>query len=315
MKNLRHSQAGNAAYSAIVPIIVVLAFLLFLVAAMFVVVEAGHVGVVKRLGAVQEKALSEGLHFKRPFVDTVEQIDIRLMPTNAKSTAASRDLQTVSTEVNVTYSVNGELAPQMYQRIGDTRKVSAALVEPAIQESVKAVTAQYTAEELVTKRAEVKIAIQSAIEDFIAKTLADKDVQNGVTLANVAITDFVFSAEFNTAIEAKVKAEQEALRAKNEKLMRVTQAEAKESEVKLAADAQAYSTQVESEARAKAIELEAAALRDNPSIIKLRAIEKWDGAVPRISGSGSVPFINVNDLTQDDPKPKATPVPTTPYLQ
>lgn len=306
-----HATVGNAAYSAIVPVIVVLAVLLFFLASMFVIVEAGHVGVVKRLGAVQPEALDEGLHFKRPFMDTVEQIDIRLMPTNAKSTAASRDLQTVSTEVNVTYSINGLLAPQMYQRIGDTRKVAAALVEPAIQESVKAVTAKYTAEELVTKRAEVKVAIQSAIEEFIAKTLADKDVQNGVTLANVAITDFVFSAEFNKAIESKVKAEQEALRAKNEYMMRVTQAEASEAEVKLAADAKAYSTQVESEARAKAIELEAAALRDNPAIISLRAIERWDGAVPQISGTGAVPFIDLEAFTKAEVEPNGEAAPTS----
>ncbi len=315
MKKPHLSVAGNAAYSAIVPIIVVLAFILFLVAGAFVVVQAGHVGVVKRLGAVQTDALSEGLHFKRPFMDVVEQIDIRLMPTNAKSTAASRDLQTVSTEVNVTYSVNGELAPLMFQRIGDTRKVAAALVEPAIQESVKAVTAQYTAEELVTKRAEVKIAIQGAIEEFIAKTLAEKDIANGVRLANVAITDFVFSEEFNKAIESKVKAEQEALRAKNEYLMRVTQAEAGEAEVKLAADAKAYSTQVESEARANAIKVEAAALRDNPAIIELRAIERWDGALPKLSGTSAVPFLNLETMTDDEPSAAPKPTQSSSFLR
>ncbi len=315
MKKPHHSLAGNAAYSAIVPIIVVLAFLLFIVAGAFVVVQAGHVGVVKRLGAVQPNSLPEGLHFKRPFMDDIEQIDIRLMPTNAKSTAASRDLQTVSTEVNVTYSVNGELAPLMFQRIGDTRKVSAALVEPAIQESVKAVTAKYTAEELVTKRAEVKNAIQAAIEEFIAKTLADKDIQNGVTLANVAITDFVFSEEFNKAIESKVKAEQEALRAKNEKLMRVTQAEASEAEVKLAADARAYSTKVESEARAEAIRIEAAALRDNPAIIELRSVEAWDGALPKISGSGAVPFLNIDSMGTDEPASQPKPTQSSSFLR
>ncbi len=183
-------------------------------------------------------------------------------------------------------------------------------MEPAIQESVKAVTAQYTAEELVTKRAEVKIAIQGAIEEFIAKTLAEKDIANGVSLANVAITDFVFSAEFNKAIESKVKAEQEALRAKNEKLMRVTQAEAGEAEVKLAADAKAYSTQVESEARANAIKVEAAALRDNPAIIELRAIERWNGALPKISSGGAVPFLNIGSMADEEkpaaPQPKPT---------
>jgi regulator of protease activity HflC (stomatin/prohibitin superfamily) len=315
MKKLHLTSRGNAAYSAIVPIIVALAFLLFLVSGMFVVVQAGHVGVVKRFGAVQTNALPEGLHFKRPFVDVVEQIDIRLMPTNAKSTAASKDLQTVSTEVNVTYSVNGELAPLMFQRIGDTRKVAAALVEPAIQESVKAVTAQYTAEELVTKRAQVKIAIQTAIEEFIGKTLSEKDIANGVRLANVAITDFVFSVEFNKAIESKVKAEQEALRAKNEFLMRVTQAEASEAEVKLAADAKAYSTQVESEARANAIKIEAAALRDNPAIIELRGIERWDGALPKFSGSSAVPFLNLDSMTEETTAAATESTPSNTFLQ
>lgn len=291
-------ESGNAAYATLIPVVIIIGILLFAVASAFVVVDAGHVGVVKRLGAVQPDALDEGMHFKRPLMDMVEQIDIRLMPTNAKSSAASRDLQTVSTEVNVTYSVNGDLAPAIYQRIGDTRKVAAALVEPAIQESVKAVTAQYTAEELVTKRAEVKLAIQAAIEDFIDKTLAEKDIANGVQLANVAITDFVFSQEFNLAIEAKVKAEQEALRAKNEKLMRVTQAEASAAERKLAADAEAYSTEVQSKARADAIQREAAALRNNPEIIQLRSVEKWDGILPRIQSSGVMPFLNIDSMAQ-----------------
>ena len=157
----------NSALRGLIPVFILLLVIFAALSTVFVIVDAGHVGVVKRLGAVQPKPLAEGFHFKRPFMDAVEQIDIRLMPTNAKATAASRDLQTVSTEVNVAYSLNGELAPLTFQRIGDTAKVSAALVEPAIQESVKAVTAQYTAEELVTKRALVKQAIQAAIEDSL----------------------------------------------------------------------------------------------------------------------------------------------------
>ncbi len=294
---------GSAAFAALVPIIIILALILFVIGGMFVVVDAGHVGVVKRLGAVQPNALPEGLHFKRPFTDSVESLDIRLMPTNAKATAASKDLQTVSTEINVAYSLNGALAPSIYQKIGDTRKVSAALVEPAIQESVKAVTAQYTAEELVTKRGAVKQAIQAAISNFINSTLAEKEIGYGVQLANVAITDFVFSPEFNVAIEAKVKAEQEALRAKNEKLMRVTQAEASAEERKLAASAEAFSTEIQSKARADAIKREAEALRDNPEIIQLRAIERWDGILPRIQGSGVLPFLNLGSLDEAAPAP------------
>jgi len=293
----------NALAKALVPIAVLAVIVLVLLSSMFVVVEAGHVGVVKRFGAVQPEPLAEGLHFKRPFVDEVDQIDMRLLYINAKATAASKDLQTVSAEVNVAFSLNGALAPLVYQRIGSTAQVAAALVEPAIQESVKAVTAQYTAEELVTKRAVVKQTIQQAITTFIDSTLQEKGIGNAVQLANVAITDFAFSEEFNRAIEAKVKAEQEALRAKNEKIMRVTQAEASAAERQLAADAEAYSIEAQSKARADAIKREAESLRTSPEIIQLRSVEKWDGVLPRIQGSGVLPFLNLGGLDDAAPKP------------
>lgn len=302
--SLLRSTCGNVAYITFIPMLIVLMILLFLVTSAFVVVDAGHVGVVKRLGAVQPEPLAEGFHLKRPFVDVVEQVNVRLVPVQVKATAASRDLQTVTTDVTVAYSVNGDLAPITFQRIGDTRRVAAAVVEPAIQESVKAITAQYTAEELVTKRALVKGNIQMAIEQFINSTLGEKDIGNAVQLANVAITDFAFSDEFNRAIEAKVKAEQEALQARNEKIRRVTQAEASAAERQLAADAEAYSTEVQSKARADAIKREAEALTNSPELIQLRAVEKWDGVLPRMQGTSAVPFLNVGGLA-DGP---ATPV-------
>lgn len=294
----------NPALKGLIPLGILLLVALMLISSAFVVVQAGNVGVVKRLGAVQAEPLPEGIHFKRPFMDEIEQVSTRLVPINAKATAASKDLQTVSTEVNVGYSLIGSFTPVVYRGIGDTSSVAIAIVEPAIQESVKAITAQYTAEELVTKRAVVKQAIQQAITTFIDKTLTEKGIGNAVQLANVAITDFAFSDEFNKAIEAKVKAEQEALRAKNEKLMRVTQAEASAAERTLAADADAYSTEVQSKARADAIQREAAALKTSPEIIQLRTIEKWDGVLPRIQGSGVTPFLNLGSLAED-PKPAA----------
>jgi prohibitin 2 len=267
---------------------------------MTVVVDAGHVGVVRRLGAVQPDPLSEGFHWKMPFVDQVEQIDIRLTASNAQATAASRDLQTVSTEVTTQYSLNGVMTPQTYQRIGNLSKVSAALVEPGIQECVKAVTARFTAEELVTKREAVKVEIQKSLENFINNTLSEKDLQGAVNIANLAITDFNFSTEFNMAIEEKVKAEQESLQAVNEKNRRTTQAEAGAAEIKLAAEAEAFSTEIQSKARADAIRREAEALKESPELISLRAVEKWDGALPRMSGGGAVPFINMGNF--EEPK-------------
>jgi len=286
----------NNAIRTLVPVIVLLIVALVILGGMTVVVEAGHVGVVRTLGAVQEKPLAEGFHFKKPFMDHVEQMDIRLTPSRAKATAASRDLQTVSTQVTTQYSLNGELAPQTYQRIGSLPKISAAIVEPGIQECVKAVTAKFTAEELVTRREEVKLQIQEALMNFIDRTLKEKDLEGAIAIANVAITDFNFSDEFNNAIESKVKAEQQALQARNEKIMRTTQAEAAAAERKLAADAQAYTTEVESMARAEAIKREADALKASPELIQLRAVERWDGVLPRMTTGGAVPFIN---LTQE----------------
>lgn len=262
----------------------------------FVLVESGHVGVVRTLRAVQEKPLEEGFHFIKPILDKVEQMDIRLTGTKTNAASASKDLQTVQTQVTVQYSLIGETAPQTFQRIGQRSVLATALIEPAIQESVKAITAQYTAEQLVTRRAEVKFQIQEAIEHFITTTLSDKQVKNAIKIANVAITDFEFSPEFNRAIELKVKAEQEALQAKNEKTRRVTQAEAAAVERQLAADAMAYQTEVESKARADAIAREAKSLKDNHELIQLRLAERWDGKLPTFTGGGTVPMLNIDSL-------------------
>jgi regulator of protease activity HflC (stomatin/prohibitin superfamily) len=263
----------------------------------FVIVDSGHVGVVRTLGAVQPVSLAEGFHLKKPLLDKVEQVDIRLNREVTTAASASKDLQNVRTKVTVQYSLTGSVAPQTFQKIGTRKKVADTLIDPAIQESVKAVTAQYTAEELVTKRAEVKTKIHAAIDDFINETLKEKGVENALRVANVAITDFDFSADFNHAIEQKVKAEQDALKAKNEKIRRVTNAEAAAKEKTLSADANAYQIRVQSIARAAAIKREAAALRNNRELIQLRLAEKWNGVLPQVSGGGSVPLINMDGLS------------------
>jgi len=262
----------------------------------FVIVESGHVGIIRTLGAVQPISLPEGFHLKKPFIDRIEQIDIRLTKAENAAGAASKDLQTVSTKVTVQYSLDGDVAPLTFQRIGTRGIVATTLINPAIMESVKSVTAQFTAEELVTKRASVKTAIQDAINFFVSTTLKQKGVDGAVQIANVAITDFDFSSEFNKAIEQKVKAEQDALKAENDKIRRVTQAEAAAAERTLAADATAYEIEIQSKARAEAIRREAEALKNNPELIQLRIAEKWNGELPRVSGEGTIPLINIDAM-------------------
>ena len=288
---------------AIFAIIGVIAFSLLVDG--WTVVPAGHVGVKVTMGSVDPVPLEEGFAVKTPFVTRVHDITTRLLTEDATATAASKDLQVVTTEVTTQYSLIGSTMATTYQRVGrNARIIAEAVIDPGIQESVKSVTAQYTAEELVTRRAEVKAQIQSEIEAFVKDTLEEKGVPNGVQLANVAITEFQFSEEFNRAIEEKVRAEQEALKAENEKVRRITQAEAANEERKLAADAEAYQVRQKADAeahqievvsvsRAEAIQREAEALRGNADLIQLRIAEQWDGKLPHFNGGGAVPFVNV----------------------
>ena len=261
----------------------------------FVVVDAGYVGVVKRLGAVKPKELTEGFHIITPFIDSVEKFDIRLSKVTSDATASSKDLQVVNTSIAVQYSMTPELMPLTLQKVGTRAVVERTLIDPSILESVKAITALYTAEELITRRDEVKTMIQQKISSFLNESTEEKNLSGLLVIANVAITDFDFSSEFNRAIEEKVRAEQEALKATNEKDRRVTQAEAQAEEQRLIADALAYEIEVESVARAEAIKREAEALADNPQLIQLRLAEKWDGQLPKFTGE-TIPFISIDDL-------------------
>ena len=261
----------------------------------FVVIDAGYVGVVKRLGAVKPKELSEGFHLITPFIDSVEKFDIRLSKVTSDATASSKDLQVVKTSIAVQYSMTPELMPLTLQKVGTRAVVERTLIDPSILESVKAITALYTAEELITRRDEVKTMIQQKISSFLNESTEEKNLSGLLVIANVAITDFDFSSEFNRAIEEKVRAEQEALKATNEKDRRVTQAEAQAEEQRLIADALAYEIEVESVARAEAIKREAEALADNPQLIQLRLAEKWDGQLPKFTGE-TIPLISIDDI-------------------
>lgn len=270
--------------------------LLLILPSAFVIVDAGKVGVVKKLGAVQPIPMEEGFHLKVPFIDQVVEMNIRLNNSRSEALSSSKDLQTVKTVVSVQYSITGAMAAKTFQKVGRKHQIQATVIEPAISESVKSVTAKYTAEELITKRETVKLKIQKAIQLFIDTTLNEKGITNGIKIANVAITDFNFSPEFNRAIELKVKAEQEALQAKNEKLRRVTQAEAAAEEKKLSAQANAYEIEVGSKARADAIKRESRALKSNPELIQLRIAEKWDGQLPQFNGGSMMPLLNIDNM-------------------
>lgn len=269
-------------------------------------VATGTVGVVSHFGEVQADALPAGLHVLRPWpFASVTEVTTQNNTTDTEAAAASRDLQAVHTKVTIQWALAPATAPRFLQAFGDCEGCWVGLISPAVQEVVKAVSARYTAEELITHRAQVKAEIEVGLNDFIRQTLGARGVQGAIKIANVAVTNFEFSNEFNISIEAKVKAEQDSLRAKNEKEKKITEAEAdartvtlaaeaNASKTKLAADATAYQTDAESKARAAAITREAAALQGNPGLVQLRIAERWNGALPTYTGGNVLPMLQLN---------------------
>lgn len=257
-------------------------------------VPNGHVGVKLTYGRAHEQALTPDWYIINPITESIVMLDTRLKPFEVKSQSASKDLQVVDTVVSVQHSLIGSTAPKAYQVIGDLAAFDTSVVAPAVLESLKAVTARYSAEELITRRDAVKSETVAAIQRFIDQTLNDKGVPGALHVSNVAITDFDFSHGFNESIEAKVKAQQAALQAETEKRRRITNAEAANAEKRLAADAESYQIEKVSIQRAASIEREAKALAASPLLLSLRAIEKWSGDLPFYSATEMpLPFFNL----------------------
>lgn len=240
----------------------------------FVIVPAGHRGVVTTFGKVSEEVMGEGIHFRIPIVNQIHLIDVRIQKGEGEGEAASKDLQMVHAKVALNYHLKPELVAITFRDIGGLAEVGERIIVPAVQEAVKAATAQYTAEDLISKRQEVR--------DRISAHLKERMHKHGVAVDEFSIVNFAFSKSFNDAIEAKTTAEQLKLKADRD-LTRIRV----EAEQKVA------------QARAEAESLRIQRQEVTPELIKLReietqrvAIEKWDGHLPSVTG-GAMPFINV----------------------
>jgi len=261
--------------------IVVLVIIGVVVSASVKIVDAGHRGVLLYWSAVDTSVppLQEGLHFVTPFANEVVNIEVRTLKFERSTTSASRDLQTVSTTVTVNYRPSPESVHHLYQDLG--LDYQNRVIQPAIDETVKQVTARYNAEELITKRPLVK----TGIEESIRERLNDFNVITDV----ISITDFQFSALFAQAIEAKVEAEQRALQAEND--LRRIQVEARQQEAK--AEGIAKANIAEAEGESEAIRIINEALANNPNYLEWLKTQRWDGRLPLVVGEGGTPFIQI----------------------
>ena len=233
------------------------------------IVRAGQRGVVLTWGAVSDTIFDEGLHFKIPIAQRVKKIDVRIQKDEVPAAAASKDLQVVTSTIALNYHLDPNQVNKVWQEVG--KDYNSRIIAPSIQEAVKATTAKFTAEELITKREEVKEAIKLS--------LTDRLIVRGIIVDEFNIVDFDFSRAFNEAIEMKVTAEQLKLKADRD-LERI---KIEKEQIITAA-----------QGKAEAIRIEAQALLQNPKVVQLRAIEKWNGILPLYTGGDSIPLISLN---------------------
>jgi regulator of protease activity HflC (stomatin/prohibitin superfamily) len=255
------------------------------VASAVVIVEAGHVGVVTRFGAVTGVTFEQGLHNKVPFIEGVWIADVRTQKEQVDAAAASRDLQEVKSTIALNYHLDATRAPQVYKEIGPLYKTR--IVDPAIQEAFKFTTAQFNAEELITQRE----AVKNKAREFLRERLGAFNV----IVDELNIVTFEFSRAFNDAIEAKQVAAQRVLQAENERAKARVDAETRV----IAATGEANAVITRAKAASEAQQIQRSTLSD--LYVQFLAVDKWDGKLPSVTGgSGAVPFINI---------PAATPAP------
>ena len=255
MTPTNNKKIGKIVAGALVAVLAI-----FIVINCFTIVDAGHTGVVVTLGKVNEGVLNEGMHIKAPFVQKVVKIDNRIVKLEVSTEAFSKDLQTVSTTLAINYRVDSAKSYSLYKNIG--ANYEAVLVTPAVNEVLKAITAQYTAEESVTNRS------------LISDGLIEKLNASGLYITDVNIINFDFSEAFINAIEEKQVAQQ-LLKAETEKQTAITNAEA-----------EAEATMIKAEAEAEANKKIKASLDEN--VIRSKFYEKWNGELPQAMGSDSV---------------------------
>lgn len=245
------------------------------------IVDTGTTGVKVWLGSVEDEVLEEGFHFKVPFMCSVVDMDNKVQKVDVDANSTSKDLQNIDSTLSINFHLAPESSAAMYKNIG--KNYVDTLLQPAIQEGAKDVMAQYRAEELITLRSKVGAQIRDAI--------TNKITEYGIVIDKFNITNFKFSKAFDEAIEQKLVAEQNKIKAQTENEQRVAAAEADAAEAKARAEGEAEAQKIKAEGEAAAIEAKAKAEAEankklnesiTSNVLTYKQIEAWDGKYPSV---------------------------------
>lgn len=241
----------------IIGIIAGVVFLIGLVAfSPFTQVSNGHVGIVSMFGHVQDDGLGSGLHTINPMAH-VSDFNVQQRALAVDGEVGTKDLQSVHAKVVVNYTPVPSAAPRIVRDFG--YNYAEVVITPAVQDRLKAVTSHYNAEELITKREEVRGKVKVAVQEAVRERSG-----NSVTVNDVVISDFGFVSSFKTAIEKKQVAEQEALTEKNN-----------------ADKARWLAQQAIEKAKGEAAAFQAQSVAITDKMIQMEWIRKWDGTLPQ----------------------------------
>jgi regulator of protease activity HflC (stomatin/prohibitin superfamily) len=268
----RQSNRKNADF-VMFRLVAVLILCTVFVCCFFVVVNAGERGVLMQFGKVQSQILDEGIHPILPIAQTVKKLSVRVQKQEISAEASSKDLQEVFTDVALNWHIIPEQANVIFQQIGDQMAIIDRIIDPAVEEVLKAVMAEYTAEEIITKRGSVK----NEVDKLLTLRLAGYHI----AVDDISLVHVHFSKRFSDAVEAKQIAEQDAKRADFIALKAIKEAEAR---VNLA----------RGEGESQRI------LREtlSPELLQKQAIDKWNGNLPLVVGDRNTKVLDINHLIE-----------------
>lgn len=291
MSNSRNSSGGVVAS-------VIFAFIAFMgmITAFlsYYTIDEGQRGVILRTGKVVGVS-DPGLHFKVPFVDSVEKITTRSQAIKFKGQAYTKDQQTTSFIISVNFNIPASKVSELYSKYRGVEEIANRLLERVVPTQAKNIFGQYNAHNAISERPRLIAQIEEAIK------LSAKD--EPILIESVQVEDIEFSKAYETSIEQRMMAEvavttqkQNLEKEKVSAEIKITQARG-EAEAKLAqAEAEAKAILVRGEAEAKAIKLKSEALNQNPSLVALTAAERWNGELPKtMLPNSSLPMINLNE--------------------
>ena len=251
---------------------VVTIIVLFVIAVLLcnpiVVVGVGERGVKVTLGKVSPESLGEGMHFIMPYVQKIAKMDVKTQKYTTQTHVYTKDIQQARISYVVNYNLVADSAFRMYQEVG--MDYVSKVINPVLEGTIKDVIGKWNASDLVANREE-------ATRDILVK-LHDQLTSRYVNVTSFQIVDINYSEVFERAIESKVTAEQDALKAKNKTVQ--IQEEARQKVIS-------------AEAEAKSMSIRANALTQNKALVEYEAVQKWNGILPQYMMGNSVPFVNL----------------------